>query len=85
MTTRTCAAGILLAALALCGCATTNNPPAKTARAPSPCLRPTASRIPDADCAASGRSYSQTDLNQTGKTTASDALALVDPTVTAGH
>jgi hypothetical protein len=85
MTTRTCAAGTLLATLALCGCATTNNPPAKMAQTPSPCLKSTASRIPDPDCAVSGRSYSQNDLRQTGKTTAADALALVDPTVTAGH
>lgn len=87
MSTLTCAAGALLAALSICGCATTNNPPPKTANQLG-CLTATGSRIPpgpDGHCTAIGRSYSQTDLNQTGKTTAAGALGMVDPSVTITH
>ncbi len=86
MTTRTCARGTLLALLALYGCATTNTPPPKTAGGPD-CLKSTGSRIPDPQthCAGYGRTYSQTVLDQTGKTTAADALALVNPTVVISH
>ena len=85
--TRTCAA--LLAALSICGCAATNSP--KTAGSPagpSTCLTSTGSRIPagsDTNCIASGRSYSQTDLNQTGKTTVAGALGNLDPSLTITH
>jgi hypothetical protein len=86
MTTRTYAA--LLAALSICGCATTNGPDtAGGPSGPSTCLTSTGSRIPAGDtrCTAWGRSYSQTDLNQTGKTTAGGALANLDPSVTISH
>jgi hypothetical protein len=87
MTTRTCAA--LLTALSICACATTNAPTtAGGAAGPSTCLTSTGSRIPagpDSNCTATGRSYSQTDLNQTGKTTAAGALANVDPSLTITH
>jgi hypothetical protein len=89
MTTRTCAA--LLAALSICGCATPNSPPPNTAGGPvgpSTCLTSTGSRIPagpDTHCTAWGRSYSQTDLDQTGKTTAAGALGNLDPSVTITH
>jgi hypothetical protein len=85
--TRICAA--LLAALSICGCATTNSP--KTAggpAGPSTCLTSTGSRIPagsDTNCTAWGRSYSQTDLNQTGKTTVAGALGNLDPSLTITH
>jgi hypothetical protein len=87
MITRTSAAGALLAALSLCGCATPNSPPPKTAGGPSappPCLNSTGSRIPG-NCTAWGRTYSQTDLDQTGKTTAAEALGNLDPIVTITH
>jgi len=89
MTTRTCAA--LLAALSICGCATPNNPPPNTAGAPvrsSTCLTSTGSNIPagpDRNCVATGRSYSQTDLEQTGRTTAAGALRDLDPSLTITH
>jgi hypothetical protein len=86
MTTRTCAA--LLAALSICGCATTNTPnTAGVPARPSTCLTSTGSRIPagpDA-CTATGRSYSQTDLDRTGKTTVAGALANLDPSITITH
>jgi hypothetical protein len=89
MITRTCAAGALLGALSICGCATTNKPPPTTAGAvPSTCLTATGSRIPpgsDFKCTAWGRSYSQTDLEQTGKTTTAGALGLLDPSLTITH
>jgi hypothetical protein len=89
MTTRTCA--VLLAALSICGCATPNSPPPKTAGAPAGptgCLTSTGSRIPagpDGYCNAWGRSYSQTDLDRTGKTTAAGALGNLDPSITITH
>ena len=90
MITRTCAAGALLAALSLCGCATPNSPPAKVAggpSVPSSCLTSTGSRIPptSGDCTAWGRSYSQTDIDRTGKTTVAGALRNLDPTITINH
>jgi hypothetical protein len=89
MTTRTCAA--LLAALSICACATPNSPPPKTAggpAGPTSCLTSTGSRIPagpDRYCTAWGRSYSQTDLDQTGKTTPAAALRNLDPSITVTH
>lgn len=89
MTMRTCAA--LLAALAICGCATPNSPPAKTASGAvgsSGCLTSTGSRIPagpDGYCTALGRSYSQTDIDRTGKDTVAGALGNLDPSLTITH
>jgi hypothetical protein len=88
MTTRTCAA--LLAALSICGCATPNSPPPNTAGRPlsSSCLTSTGSNIPAGpgrDCIATGRSYSQTDIEQTGKTTVAEALRNLDPSLTITH
>jgi len=89
MPSRTCATGSVIVALALCGCATTNTPPPKTANTVSPpCLTSTGSRIPaspGAPCVAFGRSYSQTDIEETGKTTAGGALGYLDPSVTITH
>jgi hypothetical protein len=87
MTTRTFAA--LLAALSICGCATPNTP--KTAGGPavaSGCLTSTGSRIPagsDGYCTALGRSYSQTDIDRTGKDTVAGALGNLDPSLTITH
>jgi len=89
MTTRTCATW--LAALAICGCATSKTPPPNTASAAvgsSTCLTSTGSRIPpgpDSNCTAWGRSYSQTDIDQTGKTSAAGALRNLDPSLTITH
>lgn len=87
MTTRTCATW--LAALAICGCATSKTPPPNTASAAvGSCLTSTGSRIPpgpDSNCTAWGRSYSQTDIDQTGKTSAAGALRNLDPSLTITH
>ncbi len=87
MTKRTFAGGALLAALSICGCATTNTPPKNTAAVPPSCLTSTGSRItagPDS-CSAWGRTYSRTDIDQTGKTTLAGALRSLDPSITVGH
>jgi hypothetical protein len=87
MTTRTLAA--MLAALTICGCAATTGPSTAGGPAgPSSCLTSTGSRIPagpDNPCIATGRSYSQTDINQTGKTTVAGALSNLDPSLTITH
>lgn len=90
MMTRTCAAGALLCALSICGCATTNgtnSPPKNTAAVSPTCLTSTGSRIPAGanDCSAFGRSYSKTDIDQTGMTTAGGALGYLDPSITISH
>jgi hypothetical protein len=60
MMTRTRAAGVLIAALSIFGCATTNNPPANnppasgSAKAP-PCAQNTGSRLPAGNCSSTGR------------------------------
>jgi hypothetical protein len=87
MTPRTCA--VLLAALSICGCAT-NSPPPNTAARPlnSSCLTSTGSNIPAGpgrNCIGTGRSYSQTDIEQTGKTTVAGALRNLDPSLTITH
>ena len=80
-TTRTLLGAIALAC-AVGGCATPNSPTAKsptanTARDPT-CLTSTGSRIPSngTDCTGIGRSYSQTQLDQTGKTTAAGGVGV---------
>ena len=89
MATRSCAA--LLAVLSICGCATPNSAPPNTAGGPahpSTCLTSTGSSIPpspDRPCVATGRSYSQTDIDQTGKTTVAGALRNLDPSLTINH
>jgi hypothetical protein len=55
MMTLTRAAGVLIAALSICGCATTNNPPASgSAKAPA-CVQSTGSRLPAGNCPSTGR------------------------------
>jgi hypothetical protein len=91
MISRTGAAGALLAALSICGCATPNNPPTHAAAGPSAsstCLTSTGSRIPpgpDTHCTARGRTYSQTDIDRTGRTTLAGALSDLDPSITVTH
>ena len=86
---------VLSAALALllAACATTPSPtPATAANAaatkpPAGCVGQTATRIPvkDGTCAGFGSTYTRQDIDNTGQTTAERALALMDPSVRAGH
>jgi hypothetical protein len=80
-------AGVIVAGVALFGCATTtpnaNAKPATAAVAKDPtCLTDTGSRIPGSKCRGYGRSYSNEDIDRTGQTNAADALALLDPSIT---
>jgi hypothetical protein len=77
-------------ALVLAACATTSPPPQKTAAAATPppgCVGQTATRLPvkDGACAGFGNTYTRQDIDNTGQTTADKALALMDPSVRAGH
>ena len=79
---------VVVAGATLFGCATTadNAKPkpavAATAKDPS-CLTDTGSRISGASkCRGYGRAYSSTDIERTGQTSAADALAQLDPSVT---
>jgi hypothetical protein len=47
----------------------------------------TATRLPvkDGACAGFGNTYTKQDIDNTGQTTADKALALMDPSVRAGH
>jgi hypothetical protein len=91
MAPRTCAAAGL--ALSICGCATPNSPntpnTAGRPEIPSTCLTSAGSLIPAGSdkhhCTAWGRSYSRTDIDQTGKTTVAGALRDLDPSLTITH
>lgn len=77
------------AAVWIVGCASTGNAPLPpegpaVAAAPVGCVSATGSRIPG-ECTGPGHSYSQTDIANTGETTAAGALALLDPTLTVHH
>jgi hypothetical protein len=79
---------IMVAGATLFGCATTADnakpKPAVAAASKDPsCLTDTGSRISGASkCRGYGRAYSSTDIDRTGQTSAADALALLDPSVT---
>lgn len=80
------------AACCIVGCASTGNAPSRNVGRPvaatrAGCADQTGTRIPDADsgCIAPGHSYSQTDIANTGQTTAAGALGLLDPTLTVHH
>jgi hypothetical protein len=78
----------MLSAFALCSCATTASPPLKSIVASGNCTERTASNntLANNSCITTGkRSYSQTDLQSTGKTSVGDALALLDPALTVKH
>jgi len=82
-------AGVIVAGVTLFGCATTTPnakaKPATAAVAKDPtCLTETGSRITTgpSKCRGYGRSYSNEDIERTGQTSAADALALVDPSIT---
>lgn len=53
--TRTLAAGLIIATLSICGCATTSNPPANGS-AKAPCVENTGSHLPAGNCSSTGRS-----------------------------
>jgi hypothetical protein len=83
------AAGSILAALVLFGCAATpqnsNFKPATAAAAKdSSCITQTGSKISSGkpNCLAFGRSYSSEDIERTGATSAGSALAIMDPSIT---
>jgi hypothetical protein len=77
------AAGLILASSAVLGNETSPQPvkQAVPARTPS-CLIHTGSRIDTKGCRGTGRSYTGEDLERTGKTTAGEALPLLDPSIT---
>jgi hypothetical protein len=82
-------AGAIVAGVALFGCASTTPnakvKPATAAVVKDPtCLTDTGSRISTgpSKCRGYGRSYSNEDIERTGQTSAADALALVDPSIT---
>ncbi|MBV9343402.1 MAG: hypothetical protein JO341_04560 [Gammaproteobacteria bacterium] len=78
---------IALASLAAAGCASTQTQPsaaaapkASAAQQPAkPCL--SASAIPQTNCDAFGRSYSQDDLRRTGQVNPGAALQMLDPSI----
>ena len=81
--------GVILAGLTLFGCAATsqNLNPQQTASAGPPdpnCLTETGSRIAavKSNCRSFGRSFSNEDIERTGATSAAEALALLDPSIT---
>jgi hypothetical protein len=51
------------------------------------CASESASRIPSdsSSCRTAGRSYSSEDIDRTGKTSAAEALAVLDPSVSVGR
>jgi hypothetical protein len=81
-------ASALIAGMTLCGCATTKPPASAATVNDSSCLKETGSRIPlgPGKCRGFGRSYSSQDIERTGVvTSAADALALLDPSITVRH
>ncbi len=81
--------GVIVAGAALFGCATmTDNAKSKPATAAAvkdpTCLTETGSLISrgPAKCRGFGRSFSSDDIQRTGSTSAGNALALLDPSIT---
>jgi hypothetical protein len=71
------------AMLMLGGCAASNHAQTAANSAASPCLKDTGSRLPaTADTCGPGRTYTKSDIDHTGATTAGDALRLLDPALT---
>lgn len=83
------------AACWIVGCASTGNAPPRTAQVaaapvaatPAGCVSESGSLIPHAPgtCTAFGHTYSQSDIETTGKTTVGGALRELDPTLTISH
>ena len=86
MSTRMLALSSIAAVLALGACASTpGNAPTKpvTASQPAGCVSDTGSRIAaPGNCAEFGHTYTQEDIQHTGKTTVGAALRELDPTIT---
>jgi hypothetical protein len=86
-------AGLIVAGACLFGCAATNeNAKAKPAESAAVvkhpnCLTDTGSRVSSdaSKCRGFGRSFSSEDIDRTGKTSAADALGLLDPSITVHH
>jgi hypothetical protein len=77
----------ILVGASLFGCATTAEnvkpKPAISAAADPSCLTATGSLIAETSkCRGIGRSYSSEDIKSTGATSAGDALAVLDPSIT---
>ncbi|HMA00095.1 MAG TPA: hypothetical protein VKP66_19300 [Steroidobacteraceae bacterium] len=75
--------GAMAAGLLLVGCAaaTVKQQPAAAARDDRACV--TGTRISSSEpCASPGRVYSDRDIQNTGATTAAEALRLLDPSIT---
>jgi hypothetical protein len=69
MITRTLAAGVLIATLSICGCASTNstNSPPANGSAKVPCAENTGSHLPAGNCSSTGRNYTHTDPGHAGQ------------------
>jgi hypothetical protein len=82
---------VIVSGLVLFGCAATpqnpgSKPPASAAIKDPNCLTETGSHVESkSSCRGYGRSYSGDDIDRTGKTTAADALGLLDPSITVHH
>lgn len=86
MITRRWAMASAAAMLGLCGCAASTGVQHTANAPPSPCLKDTGSRLPaTGETCIPGRSYSKSDIDETGATTAGGALRLLDPSVTITH
>ncbi len=76
---------IALAALLAAGCASTRSTPQTAdkvaAQQPARNCIATASRIPQNDCGAAGRTYSHDDLERTGQVNPGAALQMLDPSI----
>ena len=85
--------GAVLAISLVAGCATTNvggnSPSAQSVARTNDqhCGLQSASRLPanGSNCQFAGRSYSGEDVDRTGKTSAAEALAILDPSISVGR
>jgi hypothetical protein len=78
--------GSIAAVLVLCGCAASGAVHDTPTAMASACLKDSGSPFPPsvATCIP-GRSYSRSDIDNTGATTAARALRQLDPSITIGH
>ncbi|MGA7538887.1 MAG: hypothetical protein WBW93_08975 [Steroidobacteraceae bacterium] len=74
----------ILSASAIAACSTTPSHPSRTASTLSPgrCSTAAGQAIPRGGCTSEVRSYSNEQLQETGKTDAAHALQMLDPAVT---
>jgi hypothetical protein len=75
----------ILSAGAIAACSTTpSHPPSRTAStlSPGPCSTAAAQATPRGGCTSEVRSYSNEQLQETGKTDAAHALQMLNPAVT---